>query len=88
MRRREVEEAAGQERRREHDVVDVLVLAPGVVRSVRGLGPEADDALAEILVEPLFTSLHSDPRWLPFLRKLGMAPEQLAAIKFDVSMPK
>ena len=32
-------------------------------------------------------SLHSDPRWLPFLRKLGMAPEQLAAIKFDVKVP-
>ena len=47
-----------------------------------------DPGLAEILVQPLFTSLHSDPRWLPFLRKLGMAPEQLAAIKFDVPMPK
>ena len=47
-----------------------------------------DPGLAEILVEPLFTSLHSDPRWLPFLRKLGMAPEQLAAIKFDVTLPK
>ena len=32
-------------------------------------------------------NLHSDPRWLPFLRKLGMAPEQLAAIKFDVKVP-
>ena len=29
-------------------------------------------------------NLHCDPRWLPFLRKLGLAPEQLAAIKFDV----
>ena len=29
----------------------------------------------------------SDPRWLPFLRKLGMAPEQLAAIKLDVTVP-
>ena len=32
--------------------------------------------------------LHSDPRWLPFLRKHGMAPEQLAAIKFDVKVPR
>jgi len=37
---------------------------------------------------PLFVNLHSDPRWLPFLRKYGMAPEQLAAIKFDVKVPK
>ena len=36
---------------------------------------------------PMFRSLHSDPRWLPFLRSHGMAPEQLAAIKFDVKMP-
>ena len=32
-------------------------------------------------------NLHADPRWLPFLRRLGMAPEQLAAIKFDVKVP-
>ena len=36
---------------------------------------------------PMFANIHSDPRWLPFLRKLGMAPEQLAAIKFDVKVP-
>jgi hypothetical protein len=33
-------------------------------------------------------NLHSDPRWLPFLRKIGHAPEQLAAIKFDVKVPQ
>jgi tetratricopeptide (TPR) repeat protein len=32
--------------------------------------------------------LHSDPRWLPFLQRTGMAPEQLAAIRFDVKVPK
>lgn len=30
------------------------------------------------------TRIHSDPRWLPFLRKLGKAPDQLAQIKFKV----
>ena len=38
-------------------------------------------------LDPMFANIHSDPRWLPFLRKLGMAPEQLAAIKFDVKVP-
>jgi len=38
-------------------------------------------------VNPVFANLHSDPRWLPFLRRIGMAPEQLAAIKFDVKVP-
>jgi hypothetical protein len=32
--------------------------------------------------------LHKDPRWLPLLRRLGLAPEQLAAIKFDIKVPK
>jgi hypothetical protein len=30
----------------------------------------------------------SDPRWLPFLRKLGKAPDQLAQIKFKVTVPQ
>jgi hypothetical protein len=36
---------------------------------------------------PPLASLRQDPRWLPFLRKRGKAPEQLAAIKFDVKLP-
>ena len=39
-------------------------------------------------IHPMLANLHSDPRWLPFLRKHGLAPEQLAAIKFDVKVPK
>jgi TolB-like protein/Tfp pilus assembly protein PilF len=38
-------------------------------------------------VQRQFTNVHQDPRWLPFLRRLGIAPEQLAAIKFDVKLP-
>ncbi|HVU15321.1 MAG TPA: TIR domain-containing protein [Candidatus Didemnitutus sp.] len=34
-----------------------------------------------------FESLHQDPRWMAFLRKIGEAPEQLAAIKFEVNLP-
>jgi TolB-like protein len=43
--------------------------------------------LSAVAVHPMFANIHSDPRWLPFLRKLGMAPEQLAPIKFDVKLP-
>ena len=46
-----------------------------------------DGGLAEIVGSPPFANLRQDPRWLPFLRKLGKAPERLAAIKFDVKMP-
>ncbi len=36
---------------------------------------------------PELFNLHKDPRWLPFLRKIGRAPEQVAAIKFEVKLP-
>jgi hypothetical protein len=47
-----------------------------------------DPGLAQIAVEPQFADIRSDPRWLPFLRRIGMAPEQLAAIRFDIKVPK
>src|SRR5947209_2931199 len=46
-----------------------------------------DAGLNEIVSQKLFEKIHSDPRWLPFLRKLGKAPEQLARIEFKVTMP-
>jgi serine/threonine protein kinase/tetratricopeptide (TPR) repeat protein len=42
----------------------------------------------EIVVDPLFANLHDDPRWVPFLRKIGKAPEQLAKISFKVTPPE
>jgi serine/threonine protein kinase/tetratricopeptide (TPR) repeat protein len=47
-----------------------------------------DTGLAEIGSDILFTNLRSDPRWLPFLRKLGKAPDQLAKIEFKIALPK
>ncbi|HET6592810.1 MAG TPA: hypothetical protein VFG48_07830 [Xanthomonadales bacterium] len=47
----------------------------------------SDDYLAEIVGEPLFNSIKSDPRWLPFLESIGKSPEQLAAIEFEVTLP-
>ena len=46
-----------------------------------------DTDLGATAVHPMFANIHADPRWLPFLRRIGMAPEQLAAIKFDVKVP-
>jgi hypothetical protein len=43
-----------------------------------------DSGLPMIAAEPLFANIAKDPRWLPFLRKQGKAPEQLAAIPFEV----
>ncbi len=46
-----------------------------------------DHGLSDIVRENLFDNIHSDPRWLPFLRKVGVAPEQLARIQFKVTLP-
>ncbi len=47
-----------------------------------------DPGLSEIPVEILFANIHDDPRWLPFLESIGRSPEQLAAIEFNVTLPK
>lgn len=46
-----------------------------------------DPGLSLTAVQWPFANVHQDPRWLPFLRKIGRAPEQLAAIRFDVKLP-
>jgi len=46
-----------------------------------------DPGVGEIVTENLFDKIHSDPRWLPFVRKIGKAPEQLATIEFKVTLP-
>ncbi|MGD8977219.1 MAG: tetratricopeptide repeat protein [Gammaproteobacteria bacterium] len=47
-----------------------------------------DPGLAEIANEPLFDNIRSDPRWLPFLERVGKSPAQLAAIDFEVRLPE
>ena len=47
-----------------------------------------DPGISEIVTENLFDKIHTDPRWLQFLRKIGKAPEQLAKIEFKVTLPQ
>jgi TolB-like protein/Flp pilus assembly protein TadD len=47
-----------------------------------------DPGLSEIVTERSFDNVRADPRWLPFLRKAGYAPEQLAKIEFEVTLPE
>ena len=50
---------------------------------------EIDDLdLGAIVTFPNFAAMHDDARWLPLMRRLGLAPEQLAAIKLDVKVPQ
>ena len=59
----------------------------GAFASLEKAAQMNDIDLGATAVYPTFANLHDDPRWLPFLRKIGKAPEQLAAIKFDVKVP-
>jgi TolB-like protein/DNA-binding winged helix-turn-helix (wHTH) protein len=47
-----------------------------------------DPSLGAIPLSPFCANLHKDPRWHPYLRQQGMAPEQLAAINFDITLPQ
>ncbi len=47
-----------------------------------------ETALSNVASHYTFRNLHDDPRWQPFLAKLGQSNTQLAAIKFDVQLPK
>jgi hypothetical protein len=47
-----------------------------------------DPELMNLHTNPLLNSLHADPRWPPVLRELGLAPEELAKVKFEVKLPK
>jgi len=47
-----------------------------------------DPGLAEIVNEPLFANIKSDPRWLPFLESVGKSPQQLTAVEFYVALPQ
>jgi TolB-like protein/Tfp pilus assembly protein PilF len=49
---------------------------------------QRDPSLGAIALSQFCENLHKDSRWLSYLRKHGMAPEQLAAIEFDVTLPK
>ncbi len=46
-----------------------------------------DASLSDIAVDQLFAGIRNDARWLPLMRKLGLAPEQLERIRFDVRAP-
>ena len=79
------------ERKVPYAIAAVLAYRGEADRAFEWLGKAVDNqdtGLASVFHEPLFTRLHGDPRWLGFLRKLGKAPEQLAAVPIKVAIPK
>ena len=49
--------------------------------------PKSPDA-GEIAFAPLFTDLHDDPRWTAFRERVGQSEGRLAAIPFEVRLPR
>jgi adenylate cyclase len=47
-----------------------------------------DQPLAFAPADPLFRNLHDDPRWMPYLEQIGMAPSELDTIEFEVTLPQ
>lgn len=47
-----------------------------------------DSGLTEVIVRPEFEVLHEDPRWEPFLQRIGRSRETLAAVDFQVEPPR
>ena len=47
-----------------------------------------DTGLTQITSQLEFTNIHTDPRWLPFLKSIDMSPEQLDVIEFKVTLPE
>jgi len=49
---------------------------------------ERDGGVLEVRVGPLFQPLRADPRWKPFLRRVGLSDEQVAALDFNIGVPR
>jgi TolB-like protein/Tfp pilus assembly protein PilF len=47
-----------------------------------------DAGLSHVMINPLFASIHDNPRWLPFLESIGKSPAQLDAIELNVTLPE
>jgi TolB-like protein len=47
-----------------------------------------DAGLAQLGSTTVFSNIEDDPRWRPLVESLGMSPEQLAAIEFEVELPE
>jgi serine/threonine protein kinase/tetratricopeptide (TPR) repeat protein len=43
---------------------------------------------SELIFSPFLANLHDDPRWTAFRERIGMSEERLAAISFEVRVPR
>ena len=48
----------------------------------------SESAYPLVSFDPLFANLHDDPRWTAFVERMGQSEDQLAAISFEVRLPR
>lgn len=73
---------------RHHAIVEAeAVLAELAFAWLEKAARYGDPGLSEMSVTPEFDSIRDDPRWEPFLEKIGKSPKRLAAIEFHPSLP-
>jgi TolB-like protein/cytochrome c-type biogenesis protein CcmH/NrfG len=73
-----------------YNIAYVLAFRSEADRAFEWLGKAVQDVdvgLAQIVNQPEFINIHDDPRWLSFLKSIGMSPKQLDAIEFKVTLP-
>ncbi len=58
------------------------------IRYLEATAQHTPGHLGDIANNPLFQRIQDDPRWLAFLSSVGVAPEQVAAFKFNVEPPE
>jgi hypothetical protein len=74
-----------------YNVAEVYAMRGDADKAFEWLGKAneyRDPGLGEIVSDGLMVNIRSDARWLPFLRKLGKAPEQTDRIDFKVDLPE
>ena len=71
-----------------YDIASVLAYRGEADRAFAWLDKAVQNnkTMTSIVVERLFTNIHDNPRWLPFLESIGKSPAQLAAIEFNVNV--
>jgi len=79
------------EQERAYDIASILAFRGETDRTFEWLNKavqHGDFSLVVAETDISFVNINNDPRWLPFLESIGKSPEQLAAIKFTVALPK
>jgi hypothetical protein len=46
------------------------------------------DRCSDIATFPMFLNLHDDPRWTPFLERIGKSQDQFAEIEFSINIQR